>query len=1241
MKRNLLLLVALTLLSVIGLQAQTSLQGTVTDKTTGEPIILAYVVLLKNGVQITGTDTDFEGRYAISNIDPGTYDVEVSIISHRPALIQDVVIKAGQTNFLDVELSKGIDLQKVVITEYTAPLIEQDENTQGKTLTSKDIQHLPVKSVTALAATTAGVTKSASGVINIRGARANATTYIVDGIRVTGVLPQASQIEQMQVITGGISALYGDVTGGVIKVITKGPSSKFSGSVEGETSEFLDPYGYNLARFSLSGPIWKKDDRSILGFRIGAQYTYRQDDNPVAFGEYYSSQEAINYLHEHPLQFIKGLQFATGEALRDVGTNNTLFSAIDLYETHKNEAQRDVNIFGKFDIRLSDAVDIQLTGSYYDIKDRFTPGGWTLVNYGRNPYTLSNGYRLNGRLRYRIGKNYSSTEGSDSKPGFIRNTSITLHAGYEKNFSSNEDLIHGDHFGRYGYVGKFNTKFDPFIQLVPNITTDTANVKGGTFFPNPLLPGTGYWVKQIGVTELDKDDYYIPDTTFKYNPILVNYNNSVKNESSDNMIAYNGRILSFGTSLWSIYSNVGAVYNNYTKSENELYTGKFSVSFDLFPGGSDKGRHNIQFGALYEQRVYRGYGVAPIQLWVRAGQLANAGIIGVDYSAAPIDSQLTASQFPFQDSLYVKIYPNLLDTSLGTFFVNARKRLFDNKQLNDYINIQSIDPDDLTLDLFGARELTDRGDVSYYGYNYLGRKVEGVSFKDFFADSNNDGKQDFVVAPFRPTYVAGYIQDKFSFKDLIFRVGVRVDVYDANTKVLRYPNSLYRLMTAKDFYAQNPEITRPGNVEDDYRVYLQNPQDNRPYGFRKGNNWYDANGTQLNGGAQLWGGAPVFGKRYNDIDITDYDFVSKEFENTFKDYETQVNVMPRLAFSFPISDVANFYAHYDILTQRPSFGTSYVSPLSYFYMDQAGRVPLNNPALNPVKTIDYEVGFQQKLSNSSAVKIGAYYKEMRDLIQRRKVLYVPGVNRYDTYGNIDFGTVYGFTVSYDLRRTGNFRANINYTLQFANGTGSNANSQAGLLVRGNIRTLFPLNFDERHRIVLNGDYRYSSGKEYSGPRIAGVDILANTGLNVQFIASSGRPYSAAKGPAQFGSIGIAGSINGARLPWNYTVDLRLDKTIRLTPADAQRPLYLNVYFRVRNLFDTRNIVGVYRFTGSPSDDGFLSSSTGQQTLESTIATRQYLDANIDAYLEFYNWAMLNQGFYSAPRRMYIGAIFQF
>jgi outer membrane receptor protein involved in Fe transport len=87
--------------------------------------------------------------------------------------------------------------------------------------------------------------------------------------------------------------------------------------------------------------------------------------------------------------------------------------------------------------------------------------------------------------------------------------------------------------------------------------------------------------------------------------------------------------------------------------------------------------------------------------------------------------------------------------------------------------------------------------------------------------------------------------------------------------------------------------------------------------------------------------------------------------------------------------------------------------------------------LKPQRTIDYEVGYKQALNQSSALTISAFYREMRNLIQVIPVNYAYPVN-YTTFGNIDFGTVKGLSVAYDLRRTGNVRLTANYAVNKVN-----------------------------------------------------------------------------------------------------------------------------------------------------------------------------------------------------------------
>ncbi len=205
----------------------------------------------------------------------------------------------------------------------------------------------------------------------------------------------------------------------------------------------------------------------------------------------------------------------------------------------------------------------------------------------------------------------------------------------------------------------------------------------------------------------------------------------------------------------------------------------------------------------------------------------------------------------------------------------------------------------------------------------------------------------------------------------------------------------------------------------------------------------------------------------------------------------------------------NSFAHYDILVQRPDPGLNRMNPITYLQLEngQNGSF-LANPDLKPQRTTDYEIGFRQKLNENSALKLSAFYREMRDMMQTlslpRPILLPTSLG-----GNLDFGTVKGYAVAYDLRRTGNARLNANYTLQFADGTGSGANSGANIARSGqpNLRYILPLSYDSRHQVVMNMDYRYGGGPAYNGPVWFGMRMLENAGVNLVLNANSGTPYT--------------------------------------------------------------------------------------------------------------------------------------
>ncbi|WP_273444583.1 TonB-dependent receptor domain-containing protein [Neolewinella agarilytica] len=1223
MKRTLLLF--LLVFAAFTVFAQTALSGKVIDiDNNKDPLPFATVQIFKDGAFYQGANTDLDGNYYFSNIDPGTYDIQVDYTGYPPTKLTGIPVKAGQTNFADVEVSGegGVNLDVVVVKGFKVPLIEQDNTTSGQTVTSEQIRNLPTRNINQIASITAGAASAdEGGAINIRGSRSNATDYYVDGVRVSSTSIPDSEIEQLQVITGGVEARYGDVTGGIISITTKGPSNSFNVNAEAETSEGLDAYGNSLVGLSVNGPILrsKKNGNSILGYRFSGRYTYREDDDPSGVPLYRAKDEVIAALEAEPITIRNGQPFVAADFLTQDDVN--------VIETRPFEASDVLNLNGKIDARLSDAIDVSLTGAFGQGSNQFTPGStsgaggrspWRLLNAQHNPTSNTQNYRGNFRFRHRLGGS-GVADGDGAAKSVIQNASYTLQFTLENNTSDLADPIHGDNFFDYGHVGTFDVDYIP----VYDFRFDTTSQSLQPF--------------QIDYREILRS--FDPSTSS--NPTLTNYNNylgfndgdeftsdnyGIINIGSggptlDQFAAVNGRTQALFNDSWGFHRNVGAVYNLYQKADNDIYTFQANAAFEIVPGSSDKSRHSVQFGVIYEQRTNRGYSLNPSGLWTVGRQLANIHIPSVAEDNRVVDS-IAINELNFNANAAV-VAPTVTDQD-GQFYRAVRERL--GIPLDQHINIDGLNPDDLSLDMFSARELTFNNLLDYFGYDYLGNEFDGT-FDDFFTIDPSTGERAFNVAPNRPIYAAAYLQDKFTINKMIFRVGVRVDRYDANTRVLKDPYSLYEIIGADDFHA-NFGGERPGSIGEDYAVYTSEDNGTEVQAYRNGDDWFLPNGTPVNGAQEIEGirTGLVFPKYANSAVHEVANFIKDDeftVETSFKDYEVQFNVMPRLAFSFPISEDANFFAHYDVLLQRPPSGTLATALDYFFFVERAGGSTFNNPALRPERTVDYEVGFKTRLSETSALTIAAYYKEMRDMIQLRTYFPVPLVNQYTTYDNQDFGTVKGFNLTYDLRRTANFTVNANYTLQFADGTGSDANSQQGLTNRGNLRTLFPLNFDERHRINLVLDYRLD--KNSNVPK-----FLHNVGANLQTSAVTGRPYTATFLPSELGGSGTQGAINGARKPFNFTLNGQINKDIFFGKGS-----YVNIYFRVSNILDRRNVLNVYSATGSADDPGFLQSSFGRDQLESISGTSR----EVDSYLASYSWRVLNPGFFTLPRRMFIGAIF--
>lgn len=1212
------------LLSVFGLvllsyaafsQASGALRGRMIDKTTKEPIAFGNIVVEQSGgKQMGGAATDYDGYYTIKPLQAGTYIVKATVVGYKPAMIQGVVVTTDNLTDLNIEMeSTTITITTFVVTDYVVPLIKKDQTTSGGTMTDKEISKMSGRDASSVAATVGGVFKEDGGSTSIRGARTDGTVTYIDGVKVRGSssLPK-SALEQVTVITGGTPAQYGEATGGIINITTKGASRIFEGGLEMVTSQFLDAYGYNLLGFNLQGPLikGKKDSKSsLLGFFLAGEILYEKDNYPFATGVYKAKDDVLANLEANPLR-PSGTGFGSYQ--------NAAFVRLSDLEKMKSKIEspsHGINLSTKIDVTTTENTQLTFGASAsYDNSIAYIHD-YSLFNYKNFPQSISTTWRVFGRFTQKFPTDTASKS-------LIKNIYYQIQADYSKYNNTVQDPDFKDNLFKYGHVGKYTTY-------------KARSYKYGNY-------------SALGLTNVYvNDNFYDTLVTFEAgveNPVLANYTSNYyslyplnSGYYQNQTIIQNGGALLNGenpSSVYDMWSSPGTVYSSYSKADATTFGFNASLSADIK-------NHSILFGLQYEQRKDASIGYSPVGLWTRMRQLANKHIEQID-TANPI--LVTDPYGVFLDTVN---FNRLYDGSSQSYFdLKLREALGYAPNGTEWLDVDSYDPSLFNIDWFSADELLNEGynAVSYYGYDHTGKKLKSKpSFDDFFNKKDANGNYSRLIPAFEPILMSGYIQDKFAFKDLIFNIGVRVDRFDANQMVLKDPYLLYNAKTVGEV---NNLGEHPGNIGSDYVVYVDDAKNPSAIkGYRDGNTWYNAQGIEVTDPTLIASNGAI-SPYLVDPSLT------KPNSSAFKDYDPQVSVMPRISFSFPISEKALFYAHYDVITKRPTDGLR-LDPTEYYFIQTVtglGQM-LNNPALKPEKTIDYELGFQQLINTKSALKFSAYYKEIRDLVQSYRFYGAYPVN-YISFNNLDFGTTKGLTISYDLRQSSNIWMRASYTLQFAEGTGSSATSALSLVSSGqpNLRTINPLDYDRRHAFTMVFDYHYGEGKTYNGPKISKktadgkvktTELLKNAGVNFTFRGGSGTPYSRASNIASGILSGaqyvLSGSPNGSRKPWSFTIDARIDKMFVLKTKKKEgkesREMGLTVYMDILNVLNTKNVINVYRSTGNADDDGYLAAAEYQAGIRAQLSEMAYRDLYSVKVNSPYN--------YSLPRRIRLGVEFNF
>ena len=268
------------------------LSGIVTDP-SGAVVAGATITVQDVGTGYTQTTKSTSvGQYLFPSLPVGNYQITVSETGYTQYVQKGIVLSVGQAATQDVRLQVGMVSQQVVVTENPS-LVTTDSATVDQLINQREISQLPlngrdVQQLVFLAPGTTNVTANycaancEGGVFpseqyaKVNGGGANGVNYLLDGVDANDTyintnvpFPNPDAIQELNLITGNMSATYGNAIGGVVNVVTKSGTDQIHGDVfEFLQNNVLDASNYfsgglvnplkqNQFGGSIGGPILK------------------------------------------------------------------------------------------------------------------------------------------------------------------------------------------------------------------------------------------------------------------------------------------------------------------------------------------------------------------------------------------------------------------------------------------------------------------------------------------------------------------------------------------------------------------------------------------------------------------------------------------------------------------------------------------------------------------------------------------------------------------------------------------------------------------------------------------------------------------------------------------------------------------------------------------------------------------------------------------------------------------------
>jgi len=645
--------------------------------------ILAGASIVIEGTSF-GSAADEHGNYTILGVPVGTYVIRADYIGYQSVKVSGVTVSANLTTTVDFSLKISAIKGDVVEIVAEKPLINQNSTNTTRIIDSQTIKNLPLRGVEAVIALQTGTVADDEN-IYVRGSRAGDVAYYVDGVYMNNSwdLTNSSTVsnnamEEVQFQSGGFSAEYGNVNGGVVNTTTRTGSDKFSLSGElisgvgksgADVSKGLYSYGYNLFNISAGGPLTQNvkyffnfEGRTTDDPNPSREPFHKIDRNDITWGgitkteAYAGTDSAFTYwtgdlsINNTPVGGWDEHLYDLPDATEVYGSTETLNSILGMYIRSGSDT------LGLAGYSLVDLTKVNRTGLSYnavDGEDAVLSGysNYRTV-YGAKPNAGSDRLTFTGNLlfdisgiRFKVGGLFNSDKGNF----------------YNHNYS----LVNSNNNAQYE-----ESTLSLFANMTYSLSSNSYFKLNFSTFGYNYEEGDGrYWDNIMGYGTIGNNSY------------LVNW--------GQNPTAIQGL---------ANFTGYGAVYDDYSLNK----TNYFSLKGDYL---NQMGDHEIKAGFDYRKNTIKYYRVAqPIEIAERFHLAGETGTV--------IDDQWT--YLTYMNAYTENLGYSIDGKSSGAGFQDAGEPVIFGMYIQDKIELEDMIVNvGLRYDLFDAatQEAADWRDI--------------------------------------------------------------------------------------------------------------------------------------------------------------------------------------------------------------------------------------------------------------------------------------------------------------------------------------------------------------------------------------------------------------------------------------------------------------------------------------------------------------------------------------------------